>query len=432
MKKQKEEKEISFLGRVILLFKNTLDKIKDLRLPQRLVEHEKSVAGFDDKDSPREAKIAFVFGMARVSCLSLLCIILAIVILFGGSLISYDNVYYMFKDIGYINSFVENRPSSLNYSRPFSNQDIGVFKNGLAVAGDSEIKLFTSTGRVTMAIGSEFTNPKICSSDATVLVYDQGRNTFKVYNSFTALRTESLDYPISSASMSDDGSFCIVTRSENYRSVVRIYNEKFAIESEYSRNDHVISADISPDGKKIAVLSLDSSSGDSLATLTVLERGKEKTRASLSLKGLLPYNATFVSNDRIALIGSESAAVYDLDCREKTKTEYSKQVAKISVTDGGYAILFKDDTIDSSFTLSVFGENGNKISNYKLEGHVSDISLYGNYVYALMDNEVLRIDTLFGATSKVAHTSENASLVVFDDGTVTVCTNTSAYYISFN
>jgi WD40 repeat protein len=232
--------------------------------------------------------------------------------------------------------------------------------------------------------------------------------------------------------MADDGSFCIVTKSENYSSAVRVYNKKFALESEYSRNDRVISAEISPDGKKIAVLSLDASSGDSLATLTVLERGKDKTRASISLKGVLPYCAKFVSNDRIALVGSDYTAVYDLDCREKTKTEYSKQVAKISASDGGYAILFEDNSMDSSFTLSVFGENGNKVSDHKLEGYVSDIALYENYVYVLMDGEVLRIDTLFGNTSRATHSAENAKLVVFDDGTVTVCTNTVAYYISFN
>lgn len=432
MRKNQEDRDISFLGKVILFVRNIFEKIKELSLPQRLVDHEKAIAGYDDNSSPKEAKIAFVFGMARIACLSLLCAIVVLVIVFGSSMLSYDNVYYMFKDIAYINSFVENKPSSLNYSRPFSNQDFGSFKNGLAVAGDSEIKLFTSTGRVTMAVGSEFTNPKVCSSDSSLLIYDQGRNTYKIFNSFTALRTETLPYAISSAAMADDGSFCVATKSEGYTSTVRVYNKKFSVESEYSRDGHIISVDISPDGKSIAVLSLDASNGDSVATITVLERGKEKTRASLSLNGILPYSAKFVSNDRIALICSDYTAVYDLDCREKNKTEYSKQVANVSVSNGGYAVLFKDNSMDSSFTLTVFGENGNRVSDHKLEGYVSDIALHENYAYALMDGEVIRIDTLFGGVSKAPHSTENASLVVFDDGSVTVCTNTAAYYISFN
>ncbi len=432
MKNNDNEREISFLGKVISFVRNTFEKIKELRLPQRIVEHEKAYAGFEGADSPKEARISFIFGMARLACLSLLCLLLAALILFGGSIISYDNVYYMFKDIAYINSFVENRPSSLNYSRPFSNQDFDVFKNGLAVASDSEIKLFASTGRVTMSEGSEFTNPRICSSDTSLLIYDQGRKTFKVYNSFISVRSEELDYPISSADMADDGSFCIVTKSENYGSVVRVYNEKYVLESEYSRNDHVISANISPDGKKIAVLSLDAKDGDGMATLTVVERGKKSTRSSVSLKGILPYTASFISNDRIALISSEYSAVFDLDCREKNREEYSKKVADISVCDGGFAVLFKDDGIDSAFSLIVFGENGNKISEHKLDGGVADIAIRESYVYVLTDKEVRRIDTLFGTSVSTAHGSENARLVIFDDGTVTVCTNTSAYYISFN
>lgn len=431
MKKRNDE-EISFLGKVILFVRTVFEKIRDMRLPERVVSHEKRLAGFEGKESPKEAKISFIFGMGRLFSISALCILLVAVLIFGGSIISYDNVYYMFKDIGYISSFTESRPSVLNYSRPFSNQDFAVFKNGLAVAGDSEIKMFTSTGRATLSLGSEFTNPKICASDATTLIYDQGRHTFKVYNSFISIYSETLDYPISSAHMASDGSFCIVTKSESYGSVVRVYDSKCRLESEYSRNDYIISVNMSPSGKAFAVLSLDASGGQSNATLTVVERGRSKPRASTVLNDVLPYTATFVSNDRIALISAESSHVFDLNCKEQNRNEYNKRIADVSFTDGGFAILFRENNIDSSFTLSVFGENGNAVSSHKIDGHVSDTVIYGNFAYLLMDGEVRRIDTLFGTVSKAQFGEENARLMVFPGGDVMACTDTAAYYISFN
>ncbi len=430
--KKRDDGEISFLGKVILFVRNTFEKIKDMRLPERVVSYEKRLAGYDGDESPKEAKISFIFGMARLISISALCILLVIVLIFGGSIISYDNVYYMFKDIGYISSFSESRPSVLNYSRPFSNQDFAVFKNGLAVAGDSEIKMFTSTGRVTISIGSEFTNPKICTSDASALVYDQGRRTFKVYNSFISVYSETLDYSISSAHMANDGSFCIVTKSESYGSVVRVYDSECRLESEYLRNDHIVSVNMSPNGQAVAVLSLDASGGQSVATLTVVERGKSKPRGSTVLDDVLPYTATFLSNDRIALICAESSHVFDLNCKEKNKSEYNKRIADLSFTDGGFAILFRENNIDSSFTLSVFGENGNAVSSYKIDGHVSDAVIQGNYAYLLMDGEVRRIDTLFGGVSKTEFSGEKARLMVFPGGDIMACTDTAAYYISFN
>ena len=219
-KRKKEEHEISFLGRALLLWRSLKNKLRELHLFKKIAERQKRLAGYCDGNCTRETKIAYGFGMARFVAVSLLCIFLALVLIFGGSIISYENVYYMFKDIEYINSYTEGRPQTLSYSKPLTHQSSGVFKDGLAVVSDSEFKFFTSTGRATLSIGSEYSNPKICTSDSYALIYDQGNRSFSVYNSFVCMYSETLDYPISSAHMSKNGSFCIVTRTKDYGSAV--------------------------------------------------------------------------------------------------------------------------------------------------------------------------------------------------------------------
>ena len=430
--KNNDSGEISFLGKVILFFREVFDKIKEMRLPERILEKEKRNAGYEGKDSPKEAKISFILGMSRLTAFSALCLILVGVLIFGGSIISYDKIYYMVKDISYINSFTETRPTTLSYSRPFSNQDFSVFKNGLTVAGDGEIKFFTSTGRVTMSVGSDFTNPKICSSGSSVLIYDQGRYSFKVYNSFVSIYSEALDYPISSADMAQDGSFCVVTKSESYASVVRVYDEAQRLESTISRNDYVISVGMSDNGKYIAVLSLDASGGESVTTLTVFERGKSSSKSTVSINDELPYTASFVAGDRIAIICAESAYVYDLNGRRQSNTEFSSPLADFTLCNGGFALLFRDGSIDSGYTLSVYGDNGNRISSHSIDTHVSDVEMQGNYVYLLLDGEVRRIDKIFGTITRADFGAEGGRLVVFSDGEIMACTDTSAYYISLN
>ena len=432
MKSERKDKDTSFLGRIFLFFKNLFERIKDLQIFRKIVDHEKAVAGAEASDSPTEAKIAFVFGMSRISAIALLAILLVIVIVFGGSTVAYDNVYYMFRDIAYINSFSESRPASLNYSRPFENQDFTTFKNGLAVAGDSEIKLFTSTGRATLVGGTNYTNPKICSSDSTVLMYDQGRLSFTVYNSFVSLHTETLDYPISSADMAPDGSFCIVTRSDEYGSVVRVYDNKFRLESEILKNDYVISAEMSPDGKCLSVLSLKASEGEGVTVLSVIERGKTRERSTVEMKGTMPYTASYIAGNRIAVICSDCSCVYDLSGNLQQKYDFPSRLINMSVSEGGFALLFADKDVNAGYILQVFGENGNLINTFKLLGQVSDVELSGNYAYILFDTEIKRIDVLFGTSSSASFSEDSAILVPFSDGTIMACTNTVAYYISFN
>jgi hypothetical protein len=104
----------------------------------------------------------------------------------------------------------------------------------------------------------------------------------------------------------------------------------------------------------------------------------------------------------------------------------------MSVSDGGFALLFADNDVNAGYLLKVFGENGNLINTFKLSGQVSDVELSGNYAYVLFDTEIRRIDVLFGTISSVDFSEEGAILMPFSDGSLMACTDTVAYYISFN
>lgn len=432
MKNKKKDGEISFLGKVILRLRDTKERIKAWRLPQRVNEWQKKSAGYENADSPKEAKLSYVFGMSRLFSVSLLSLMLVVILAFGGGIISYENVYYMFKDIGYITSYSESRPQTLNYSKPFGNQDFDTLKNGLAVAGDSEIKFFTSTGRTTLSIGSEFTNPRISCSDSHALIYDQGRNRFAVYNSFICVYSETLDYPISSAHMSDDGSFCIVTKSGNYGSVVRIYDNRFRLESEYSKNDYVLSAEMSSDGKYVSVMSLDTADGQSLVRLNVLKRGDKEVYSSALLYDVMPYTASFVSSDRIALVCKNLVAVYDLKGNLKNEYGYPGTLTSLSVSEDGFAMLFEEGILNSDNRLVIFDRNGNVRYYEYIDGNVFDMALSHGFVYLILEGEILRVDTTFGIKLRADFSEDNARIVTFENGEIMACTDGMAYYITFD
>ena len=430
--KRKKDKEISFLGKVILFFRTHEEKHQITRLPRRIVQKQKNIAGYESVESPAEARIAFGFGMARVWVLTVLCVFLAIVLLFGSSIMSYENIYYMFKDISYVSTFSETRPETLSYSQSVGNQTFASFKNGLAVAGDREIKLFTSTGRVTMTSGSEYTNPQICTSDSYILIYDQGSNKFSVYNSFICVYSETLDYPISYASMSNGGSFLVVTKSSEYRSAVRIYNNKFKLETEYLKNDLVISASLSSNGKYAAIASLDAEGGESKLTLNVLETAKGRLRSSTVINGVMPYTAVFLSGNRIALVCAESISVYDLEGNRKNAFTYPDRLSHLSYTNGGIALTFDEGDADASDLLVMLDDNGDMKLTVKIDGNISDIRMNKDYIYLLCDDKIIRVDSTFGHTSTVAFAEEGADLTLLSGGELLACTPTLAYYVSFD
>ena len=429
---KKRNDEISRLGKIMLFFKNMWSRLKGLKLFSKIKQREKALANYAGNDSPQEAKLSYTFGMIRIVLAALLCLLLCLTLIFGSGIISYENVYYMFKDIQFINSYGESRADQLNYSRPMARRDVAEFKNGLAVASDSEIKLFTSTGRVTMTRGSEYSNPKLEASASSLLVYDQGNRDFAIYNSFTELYREKLDYPISSADMSSSGAYAVVTSSQKHTSLIRIYTNKNKLDMEYSKNDYVIDAAISDDARSLAVLSMSVSGGESLVVITVVDVKKGDVRAELTLRDVMPYSCDFLSDGRIVVMCQDHSAVYDLDLSMKGNYDYPASPIK-AVADGELAIMaFRSEGIASNNMIAVMDKNGVVTYTANVTGDVYDIRVKNSYLYVLTGDVVYRLDMRFGTRSKADFPSEDACLAVFDGGEVAVCTDAAAYYITFD
>jgi len=429
--KKRNDEDISFGGKVILFFRELTDKLKSIKLITRIKNRQRALAHFEGQDSPESARISYTFGILRIIFVVLLCVTLCLTLIFGGGIVSYENVYYMFKDIQYIKSFGESYPEQLNYSRPIARQDFEVFKNGLAVASDSELKLFTSTGRVTMVTGSEYSNPRLCASDSTLLVYDQGNRNFSVYNSFTELHREKLEYPISYADISNTGEYALVTRSQKYSSSVRVYTNKNELDMEYSKNDYIISANLSDGGRYLAVMSISVLGGESLVGLSIVDVKKGEVRSESKVNDVMPYRCEFISSNRIVAFFSDHAAVYDLDMSLISRYDYPSTLNTVSCSDGGFMLCLEGDGIASNNLVTVFDTNGKIVYTGSVVGDVYDAELGDGYAYVLTGDAVHRIDTKFGSIAKASFSNDGASLAIFDGGIVAVCTSAAAHYISF-
>ncbi len=428
----KKDNDTSFLARVILFFRALRDKIASLKIFSKISMRQRTLSHYNGKKAPEEAKIAYILGISKIISASALCILLLLTVVFGSGAISYEKVYYMVKDISYVKSFGEGAPESLSYSRPVQNQVFEVYKNGLVAASDSEIKMFTATGRVTLTAGSEMVNPRVSTSSGYILIYDQGRKSFSVYNSFVKLYSEHTEYPVAFADMSDNGEFLVVASSAKYASVVKIYNGEFKLQSELSKNERVIWASISSNGRYAAVMTLGASAGEAKVKVSVLDCKKGEVISETDVSGSMPYRCDFLSNDRIAILLDDKALVISREGRAVGEYVYPASAQRIDVYKDRFAILFSEGAISGQKQLSVFDSGCSNIFTASVEGSIRDLELSGSYVYLLNSKEAIRISTTLGTRSVKDVYADTVALVAFDDGRVAACSAASGVYISFD
>lgn len=431
MKRKHDDDEISLLAKIMIFLRTVWERIKGLKLRERFKLRQMKLASYTGANSPEESKISYYLGFTRVILALLLALLVVATLILGGNAVSYDKIYYMIKDISYVRSFSERAPEVLSYSKPLRSQSFASFKNGLAVASDSELKLFTSTGRVTLTEGTEMTNPKMCASDGYILLYDQGRKSFALYNSFVKVYSEKLKFNISGADISDNGIFLIVTSSEEYASVVKVYDSNFEPLCEYKKNDYVISAKLSSDGRYAAVLSLSSDNGESVTTLNVIDCKRNKKISSKKFMGAMPYRCDFMTDGRICVFLDENVYVLNRNCDIKGSFEYLSAPERIDVYKDGFAIVFSESE-NGEKIVSVFDSECRMKRAGRVVGNVYDMKLSDGYVYILQNGKLVRCGTSIGLTDSVSVADGATSLVVFKDGEVAACSQSSASYISFD
>ena len=232
--------------------------------------------------------------------------------------------------------------------------------------------------------------------------------------------------------MADNGSFLVVTRSERYDSLIRIYDSNFKLMTEYSKNDRVISASLSSDGRFAAVLSMTAEQGESVVSLNVVDCKKNEVISSSSFNGSMPYRCEFLSDDRIAVVLDDRTAVIDRGGRVKGEYSYPSSLERMDIVGERIALLFSESDSMKKKTVSILDREGKLVFGDTVKGNVKDMALCDGALYLLLGGRVIRINTLLGTESVCETQSADASLVVFPDGKVALCTQTAASYISFD
>ena len=166
--------------------------------------------------------------------------------------ITYDNLFYLFKDFSTAVDMESSNYDTLSYDSN-TGHFFSLFRGGLTVVNSSNISVFTATGRRTMNISSPFSSPCVESSGKYFIIYDTAGNTFSVYNSFSRIFTKTLDYPVTGACFDDNGYMAVITRDISHKSLINVYNKNFKTLYTVPYDKYAYDVDMNSQADRLAV-----------------------------------------------------------------------------------------------------------------------------------------------------------------------------------
>ncbi len=387
--------------------------------------------------TPRNAYydgISNIYHSLFLILLAALLVFVLVAMLCNIELFTYENFYYLAKDISAASDLLAGSGNVINYETSARNQTFALYRGGLAVGGDSGLQLFTATGRETLNASPDYTNPVLHGSDKYLLMYDIGEKRYSVYNSFVCVHHEECEYPVFAGAMSDSGYYAIVTESYSHAGVVSLYNDRFELVNRYNRTDMVVSTAINNAGDRLAFATAGMKNGAYVTTLVIAVPGEAEVSSELVFDGLFPYSIEFLDQHRLLLVGDTAAYVISVhDGAQISGIKYSAEqpLAYANASSAYVALVFSVNAVTDTYRLIVTDKNGSMVMDQTFDAGLSSVAVYAESLFLLTDTGIARVSVKDATYDLITCETNGKSMLICSEGEVLVCGGQSAVYYEF-
>ena len=379
---------------------------------------------YDGKTDIYLAKVSYRFSYFR----RILCVILVVVVLFfvlSGSL-TYKKMFYLTKDIKLANDYVNSVHDTITYNAGNS-QAFALYRGGLAVASRENISIFSAGGRELLSYSHSYGNPKLAVSNKQILLYDVGGKQFSLYNSFSSIREEKLDYAIYGADMSQNGDFAIITKSEKYNSVVKVYKQNGTTYNYSFADGYVSSVSLSQNGKQLAVLLIYSGDSEIKTEIRLYNVGKDEYKnATISFSGV-PFSVKIVDGGSIFAVGAKGVNVFNANLNLTGEFLSNGEIYLYSFGEDNIAVAEISDEGGQTEVL-LLNKRCKIEKTYLIEEGLIDVCLSEKSLFLQGLSGFKRVDFKSGKIYDISLVASEFKMIPIDNDTLVIC---NEYYAKF-
>ena len=388
---------------------------------------------FSAPSVPYYENLASRMSFARVVLYMALLVFVIVTVISNHRLITYENLYYLAKDIGASTQTAHAEADRLNYPISAGKADFAPDRGGLVSVGTEVVTAMSGAGRETLSLNVEYADPQVRTSDKYFLTFGRGETSYALYNAFVQVHKEITEFPVYDAAVADNGTFAVLTRSRTHTSEILVYGEDMEEPMFISRRvGYVTGMALAADGSCLAVVSVEDESGVLQTKISLIRIGNHITEESVVFDGAVGTLCGFTTNDRLAVLLSDRLLVLKQDATITSEVSLAgKTLVQGTISGGNVAIVCRDDTDLSTEYLATFDHNGRKLAEVALDashplrvaGGADDMACGGGTLYVRAGDTLLWMDiNRLTVTAEATVSRDTVELLPIDGDAVRVCT----------
>ncbi len=386
-------------------------------------------------DAPRNEyyeSISAHLGILQVILFLSLFAFVVIAMLSNTELVTYQNFYYFFQDLGASAERVDIfEGESLSYPTD-EEQDFVLYRGGLAVAGNTSVTIFSANGRQLVSSTVQYRDPTAIGAGKYLLVYEMGGTQYSLYNSDAQIHTGKTEFPISGAVVSDSGMYALVTSSADTTSVVSLYTNRFQLINRYNKSGYVMGVAIDAKGEKVAILTSTPNNGLFSTAVTLAAPGEKNAIAETVISSSIGISCVFTEGGKLAALCRDGVTYLSGEGNVTVSHPFEgDQPARFSMGEDGIAVVLKKNTVSSKNIAIVFDKNGEQVYNKTIAEDMMEMVFCNGTLFWMTESGVWREELQTGALSFAACRTNEHTLLAVNDEEALLCSPQKAVYLSF-
>jgi len=379
-------------------------------------------------------KVSRRYMVAGILLMVTLVLYIMGVMAFFGDYVTYDNLKYLSRDFSAISFGGSSDFTSVVYNGR-ENMKFEYFRGGVAMVNGETLTYYDPSGIPLIDEKLNYSSPVVVGGDKYMLVYDLGAKEYSIYNQLTKIIERETDERIVTCDIATDGASIIVTRSKETKYVVSLYNAAFNKSMSIYKDNYVIDAAISPDGKRIVICSAIPSESDFSCEIDVCAAGKKESVRVLTYEHTMPLDV-YTTGDGFVLLCDRGIYFYDYEGKSVGSHTFDGMELKYAdINEKTVAVVGSTDDLGNKSRLLVFDNKGDRVCDCMIEERV--VGVYAGRdtetaaAYLKTSNNIISVS--YGGDKNFLFTPDNAGEIVSAvpvNGGAIVCRRNGAEFVA--
>lgn len=255
-------------------------------------------------------------------------VFLAAALLFGvvyiaanSDKIQYSQFEYIAQNFAYTLEQNSGQRSYISFPKE-GNSRFSLLGGGFAVCGNTNVSIYSAAGVRTAYKRHGLKDPIPIGSGRYLLIYENGGKNYKLYSPYSEMHSDTVEDRIYGACVGADGSYLLITENDDGAGGVLLYDKNFRLINRYTKYGKVITAAISDDGARVAIITVDvGNDGRFNSEVMFCTAGSGEADSNAYIADALPLDCRFGDNG-FTVLGDSSAFFFDTDGKLIAESKY--------------------------------------------------------------------------------------------------------------